>query len=126
MLSDPLVVTYNSAVKNLPRSSASPAEERRLLARMTYVTPDREFSVKTERYAEGRSAVRSELVLTRVAPDPDGPFVGSYRELPNSFGIVLVSNINGYNTSVDIPLLRSAVLSLVDPALQSRLIGGEV
>jgi len=126
MLPDPLSVTYNSVAKTLPRAHALRAGVRKRVGSSTYVTADQEFSafITQELLADGSS--RAEILFGRSAPDPDGnPFTDSYQALPNRFGLVYETNKFRYATATDIPLLRSSLTSLVNTALELRLIGGE-
>lgn len=66
------------------------------------------------------------IVLSRMLPDPTSSNVfDDYREIRNSFALSFGFDPTRANTSVDIPLLRTALLALVDATLQGRIIGGE-
>jgi len=120
MLSDPLAVTYNSTAKSLPRVSA-----RR--DRTVYRTADGEFEVTISNSPIQRNGSNgASIMLARRIPDPTPSNVfDDYREIRNAFGISYVFDATRAETSVDVPLLRTALLSLVDTTLQSRLISGE-
>jgi hypothetical protein len=126
MLPDPLSVTYNSVAKSIPRASAFKVGPRKRIGIGTYVTADQEFSVFTTQDLLSDKSQRAEILLGRSAPDPDSnPFTDSYSALPNRFGLVYETNSLKYASATDIPLLRSALLSLVNTAFELRLIGGE-
>ena len=121
MLTDPLSVTYNGSGKSLVRTYMDGSTTR-------YRTADGEFEVeisdKPEETKAWESTVR--ISLTRVLPDPTGsdPF-DPYRRVRNTFSLAYTYDISRGGTSVDVPLLRTALLALVDSTLQGRLIGGE-
>jgi len=126
MLPDPLSVTYNSVAKSLPRSSANKAGIRRRLGTSTFATADQEFSVFSTQDLLSDGGRRAEIILGRTAPDPDGnPFTDSYQALPNRFGFIYEVNRFSYASVTDIPLLRSALTSLVNSALELRILAGE-
>jgi len=126
MLSDPVVVTYNGSAKNLPRSAGFRPGPRKELAKTVYKTSDAEFGLYITQSLLPQGVKRCEILLERVALDPDGPFAGSYDRYPNRFGFVMEVNSLRYNTTTDLGLLRTALDSLVNPAMQARLVGGEV
>lgn len=126
MFSDPLAVTYNSVAKSLPRASAPRVGVSKQTGAGSYATSDGEFSVFTTLSLLGSQGFRSEILLGRTAPDTDGPFIGNYQLYPNRVGLVYEYNSLRIATAVDIPLLRTALLSLVDSTFQSRLIAGEL
>jgi len=125
MLSDPLSLTYDSSSKTLPRAAGVTSGVKRVKEQNTYVTSDTEFQVTVTQSELGNGGTRAEILLTRVAPDPDGPFTGSYDRYPNSVGLVFEVNNLRYNTNTDIPKLRTALLAFVDSTLQGRLTSGE-
>jgi hypothetical protein len=90
-----------------------------------YSTNDGEFNVFIDSYLMPDGSDKVEIQLRRTTQDPDGPFTNDFSELPNSFGLTFTTNRLRYGTSTDIPLLRTALLALVDTTLQGRLIGGE-
>lgn len=128
MLSDPLAITYNGTAKSLPRASMGKRTMGNLTGTSSYATSDGEFFVLTRRFSLGKSGNRTEVLLARRVPDSDGnPFNGTTDEMwANAVGLVFETNVSQYQSSTDIPLLRSALLSLVDSTLQGRLIGGEL
>jgi hypothetical protein len=120
MFSDPLAVTYNSSAKSLPRVSAGPSGT-------VYRTADGEFEVSISNHSVARDGSQVSIQLARRLPDPTPSNVfDDYRSIKNSFtlsyGFDLLTKAEA---SVDIPLLRSALLSFVDTTLQGRLIAGE-
>lgn len=127
MLSDPLSVTYNSVAKSLPAVGAATPATKKLDESRCYRTADGEFEVRTLKYTDSVGMTRFEISLSRATPDSDtDPFNDSWHYLPNSFGLVYEVNDVRFATSVDIPLLRTALLALVDSTLQSRILGGEL
>jgi hypothetical protein len=126
MLSDPISITYDANAKSLPRTSPKSGGTVRLLSQSGFNTADGEFDVNIKRTENGQGRRRTEIIFSRTAPDTDGPFVGNYPDVANSFGIILESNALSVNTSVDLPKLRTALLAFVDTTMTNRLIGGEV
>lgn len=120
MLSDPLSVTYNSVAKSLPRIGLSASRSR-------YMTVDKEFRVEITRAPIQRDGiVRVSIELSRQIPDPTPTNVfDDYREVRNLFGLTYSFDTTRAETSVDVPLLRTALLSFVDSTMQGRLISGE-
>lgn len=125
MFSDPLVVTYNSSSKSLPRAASPFNGITKLLGTSSYATSDGEFAVKTARFSSGSSHTRSEIILSRIVPDSD-PFTGVTPDARNSVGLIFEVNDLRMGTSVDVPLIRAALLSLVDSSFQTRLYSGEL
>jgi len=119
MFSDPLAVTYDGSAKSLPRVSAS--------ARGTaYRTADGEYEVRISDSSTERDGNRVSITLTRRLPDPTPSNVfDDYRDVKNSVTLSFGFDTSRAETSVDIPLLRTALLALVDSTFQSRLISGE-
>lgn len=124
MLSDPLNVTYNGSSKSLPVSSGRWPSIPRVLGKRYYSTSDGEFVVATRQLVHGNGDKVAEITLSRQFTETDSAtvFEGSAR---NSVTLTFTTNSVGAGTSVDIPLLRTALLSLVDTTLQGRLINGE-
>jgi len=127
MLSDPMSITYNSVAKSLPRASGILPGVRREIGSSFYRDSAGEFLAKTSTSLLADNSVRSEILLGRLNPDPDSdPFNAGSTRLPNYVGLVFIANDSRWNTSTDVPLLRTALLSFVDSTLQGRLIAGEV
>lgn len=126
MLTDPLAITYSGSGKSLARVAGFKPGFARTIAAQRYGTPDGEFEAFVSQHTMGGGILRSELMLSRTAQDPDSPFVGRWDPYANRFGVCFEYNAARYYTAVDVPLLRTAVLSLVDSALQGRLLGGEI
>jgi hypothetical protein len=125
MLTDPLSVTYNGSAKSLPAITGSTGLDLdRLLGSRKYATADGEFTVATRQGVRRDGNYQGEIHLIRTALETDvnTAFSGSFM---NSVGLVYGVNPYRAGTSVDIPLIRAALLSLVDPALQGRILGGE-
>lgn len=120
MLNDPLSVTYDSVVESLARQSIGPDDS-------FYRTSDGEFEVTISDSVTTDGVTRREILLTRVIPDPTPADVfDNYRRLANSFGFVYeFDTLTRAETSVVIPLLRSALIAFVDSTLQGRIISGE-
>lgn len=78
-----------------------------------------DFSVQWE------GGIGRELSLSRILPDPSPSDLMS-RYVRNTFKVCYEFDRDGrIETSVDIPLLRTALLSLADTAFQNRIISGE-
>lgn len=66
------------------------------------------------------------VTLSRLLPDPTpGNVFDDFRFIRNSFGVFYGFDPTRAETSVDIPLLRTALLNWVDSTLQGRIIAGE-
>lgn len=122
MLSEPLLITYDGVQSSYARVSyGNPSTGEP----STFVTSDGQFQcfiTETER----EDSVVFEVSLERVEQDADGnPFTGSWSRLPNRVGFVFEVNKLRYNTSTDLPLLQSALQSLVDGPFRNRIINGE-
>lgn len=122
MFSDPLSVTYNSVAKSLPRQGVSANGS-------VYGTSDGEFNLRVDlirRVSDfGLDVVRREVKLTRNIPDTTDPAFTQLRFPLNSFGLVYETDVIQTQASTDIPLLRTALLALVDSTFQGRILGGE-
>lgn len=131
MLSDPLGFTYNGVAKSLPRASGVFPGVAKKLGNSLYATSGGEFKVQTSYSQTGGKAGsqlhHAEIAMMRTVPDTDSdPFNNSDLQLANYVGLFFGANFLRYETAVDIPLLRTALLSLVDTTLQGRLIAGEM
>jgi hypothetical protein len=125
MLTDPLSITYNSVAKSLARASGKLPGPKRILGSSLYRDSADEFSVLTEQGTLGNGGTAARIIFARTNPDTDpDPLIGS--RLTNYFGLVYGIDQFRANTSVDIPLLRTALLSFVDSTMQNRLINGEL
>lgn len=125
MLTDPLSVTYNGNAKSLPGVTGSTGLDLdRVLGSRRYATADGEFLVATRQGVRRNGDFQGEIHLSRVAADTDTTNVYSGL-FGNSVGLVYGINPARVATSVDVPLIRAALLTLVDSALQSRIIAGE-
>lgn len=114
MLPDPLAVTYDGVVNSLPRTSGLPLVRDKLIAHQSYNTAERTLDVKTS-VSQFRDGRRFQISLGHASISG---FPG------NRVGLVFdVYDVNG---EADITNLRSALLSLVDAALQQRLLDGEI
>jgi hypothetical protein len=121
MFSDPLAVTYDGSAKSLPRVSSNDK-------RAIYRTADGQFEVETSSLPVQRDGrVGVSVTLYRRLPDPSPSDVfDDYREIRNGVTLSYTFDTTRAECSVDIPLLRTAVLALCDSTFQSRLIGGEI
>lgn len=126
MLPDPLTVSYDGVSHALPRSVRSRTSSIRSVSNSSFATPDGEFVCYTQRTIFVNGETRTEITLERTAPDPNGPFVGVDHAFPNRVGISFETNRLREGASTDIPKLRAAILALVTPVLQDRLINGEI
>jgi len=123
LLSDPLTVVYNSVSKTLPRVEVGASGT-------SYQTSDGEFmvSIRTLQHsnAKGTPSNRVSVVLTRWVVDSTDPAFTKMRDPANSVGLIFETDNLRTESSVDIPLLRTALLSFVDSTLQGRLLAGEM
>jgi len=126
MLTDPLSVTYNGAAKALPQvtGSTSGLELGKVTSSRKYATADGEFTVATRQSTLKDGTRKAEIFLSRMAPETDVNTTWS-GYFSNAVGLTFIINPAGANVSVDIPLIRAALLSLCDTTLQGRLIAGE-
>jgi hypothetical protein len=92
-----------------------------------YRTSDGEFEIRISDTPKGRDGSLGRLIwLSRVLPDPTpGNSFDDYRFIRNGFGLTYGFDVSRAESSVDIPLLRTALLSFVDSTMQNRIIGGE-
>lgn len=119
MFTDPLSVTYNGSAKSLARISSDQTGS-------VYATADGEFLATVKNSPTEDGLVRIEVLFGRNTPDPTpDPFSGGPGSVPNRVGLVYEVNPNRFYSTSEIPLLRTALLSLVDSTFQSRLIAGE-
>jgi hypothetical protein len=120
ILTDPQAITYNGASKNLPRTGAGKNGT-------TYRTADGEFEIKISDLPVQRDGGIGRIVtLSRVLPDPTSSNVfDDYRTIRNSISLSYGFDPTRAEASVDIPLLRTALLAYVDSTLQGRIIAGE-
>lgn len=127
MLSDPLAITYNSVGKNLAVASGSLPGVKKVIATRAYRDSTGEFEAFTSCSQLPGNMNRSMIMLSRVQLDSDSdPFNAGSWYYPNRVGLVFDTSETRTNTSVDVPLLRTALLALVDTTLQGRLIAGEI
>jgi len=122
MFSDPLSVTYNSVAKSLPRLSSD-------INASSYGTSDGEFVLtigSTNRISDkGQQLLRKEVLLSRNVVDSTDPAFTQLRFPVNSVGIIYETDVLRIESSVDVPLLRAALLALIDSTLQGRILAGE-
>lgn len=118
MLSDPQLITYDAVQRTLARVSAASGKT-------SYASSDGTYRLDIGHSHQGGQD-RTEVKFTRIPPDPTPTNqFDDWRPLPNSFGFVYETNPHGFFSSVDMPLLRSALESHVTAALQLRLLGQE-
>jgi hypothetical protein len=119
VLSDPISVTYNGSGKSLARTGQDQLQN-------VYRTADGEFEVVISSSSDSDGVERREITLARRLPDatPSNAF-DAYREIRNVFGLSYAFDSTRAEASVDIPLLRTALLAFVDSTLQGRIIAGE-
>jgi hypothetical protein len=119
VFTDPFSVTYNGTAYSLPRTGMTGLES-------FYRTADGTLALNV-RNSTGRDGSRLAVIeLQRRVPDPTPTDVfDPYRDIVNGFSIGLRTDVTLSSASTDIPLLRTALLALVDSTLQGRLIGGE-
>jgi hypothetical protein len=121
VFTDPLSVTYNGSAKSLPRVGLSSN-------RSQYRAADGEFEVVITKNFPKREAWRTtSIYLVRHIPDPTPTDVfDNYRDIRNSFGITYSFDLTKDEASVDLPRLRTALLSFADSAFEGRLWNGEM
>jgi len=95
--------------------------------RSVFRSGDGEFEVNIFDSAPRRRIGTQRFVtLSRILPDPTPVNVfDDYRFIRNTFGVLYGFDATRAETSVDIPLLRTALLNYLDTSLQGRIIGGE-
>jgi len=121
VLTDPLSVTYNGSAKSLPRVSLDARGS-------VYRSADGEFEISISKFLPPRYGISgSGIFLARRLPDPTPSNVfDDYRVIYNTFGITYGFDTNTRaEASVDLPRLRTALLSFVDSTLEGRLVAGE-
>jgi hypothetical protein len=121
MFTDPLAVTYDAESLVLPRISVAPKRTR-------YRTADGEFEVSISNEPIGKDGrVSRSISLTRTLPDPTpSNAFDAFRAVSNTFGVVYLFDPTRAGMLVDLPLLREALLDLLDSTFQSRIWGGEM
>jgi hypothetical protein len=121
ILTDPLAVTFDGNSTTLPRIAAGKGGT-------IYRAADSilELTFQSSR-SEGNGKVRRDIVLSRQLPDPTpGNSFDDFRVIRNSFGVSFTFDpITRAGVSVDIPLLRTALLAFLTPAYTDRIIAGE-
>jgi len=122
MFNDPLSVSYNGDSLSMPRTASGKDHSR-------YNTADGEFTlfiVNNPKGSQGGFA-RVDIILTRRLPDPTPEDVfNNFRDVRNSFGFSYgFDPVTRVGASVDVPRLRTALISLVNSGFESRLISGE-
>jgi hypothetical protein len=121
VLTDPLSVTYDGSAKSLPRVSV----DRR---GSIYRTADGEFEVSISDFTPPRYGLGGTgIFLARRIPDPTPSNVfDDYRFMYNTVGITYgFDKLTRAEASVDLPRLRTALLSFADATLMGRLVAGE-
>jgi len=120
MLSDPLAISYNGNSYDLPRISGGQKGS-------VFRTADEMFEMKISNYPTQRdSSIRREITLSKKLLDPTpGDVFDAFRDVRNTFGVVYNFDASRAGVSVDIPLLRTSLLALLDASFQTRIIAGE-
>jgi len=92
-----------------------------------YRTSDGEFEIKIlDSPVQRDGSLTRSIGLIRTLPDPTpGNAFDDFRYIRNSFMLSYGFDLSRAEASVDIPLLRTALLAYVDATLQSRIIAGE-
>jgi hypothetical protein len=95
--------------------------------RTVYRSADGEFEIVISGSPSGRTGRNFvSISLARILPDPTpGDVFDDYRFIRNEFTLSYSFDSSRAGASVDIPRLRTALLSFVDSTLQGRLLGGE-
>jgi len=121
VLTDPLSVTYDGSAKSLPKVSLDSRGS-------VYRTADGEFEVSISKFLPPRYGMGGAgIFLARRLPDPTPSNVfDDYRFIYNTVGITFgFDALTRAEASVDLPRLRTALLSFVDTTLMGRVISGE-
>lgn len=119
MFSDPMTITYNGSSVNLARTGLD-------INTSVYTSSDRQFEVRISKSQNVDGTVTREVKLTRVTPDPTpSNAFDSYRRIPNAVSVVFTTDEFNSFSSTDLPLLRTALLALVDTTFQGRVLGDE-
>jgi len=119
MLSDPISVTFDGSAKSLVRVSQGSDSS-------IYRTSDGEFTLFLSESTFSDGMVRHEVIMEHRYPDPTpDAFSGGPGWQSNRVGLTFEVNPNRFYSSTEIPLLRTALLALVDSTLQGRIIAGE-
>lgn len=118
MFSDPLSVTVDGSSKSLPRVAMSKNGS-------SYKTADGEYHINIWSTPVGNGAQRASIELSRRLPDPTPSDVfDPYREIFNGFSIEYIFDASRAEVD-DLPILRTALLALVNSSFETRLIAGE-
>jgi hypothetical protein len=121
ILSEPIAVTFDGNTQSLPRTSIGKKGT-------VYRTADGELELIISSFLQPRDGTTRRVIsLSRAIPDPTPSDVfDDFRILRNTFGISYSFDTKSRaNASVDLPLLRASLLSLVDGGLAARIIQGE-
>lgn len=124
MLSDPISVTIDGSAKSLARVGGSlTSPQPRKVSRNVYRTADGAYTVDIQQFEHRDGTKTAELMLRKVVRETDSAtaFDGYY---VSGVGLKFETGPFGLGVS-DIPNVRTALLALVDSALQSRIIAGE-
>lgn len=127
MLSDPISITFDGNAVSLPRAiGAQRAGIKRIISASQYSVANGEFTMIIQHSELGDGMRRAEVLLERTVQDGDSnPFTGDWKRLPNRFGVVFETNNLFYNTDIDIPDLRAALLAFLTDPISDRIMGGE-
>jgi hypothetical protein len=118
MFSDPLSVTVDGSAKSLPRVGASKQ-------RTTYRTADGTFEIKISDVPGRNGAYGVSIELAQKSPDPTPANVfDDYRDIVNAFGITYRYDVSRSDLD-DLPVIRTALLALVNSGFETRLLSGE-
>lgn len=125
MLTDPLSVTFDGSTKSLPAASGpSWTGVARALGNRYYGTADGEFAVYTRQGSRKDGAQVSEVHLQHRISDSDVATVHQ-GYFYNSVGFYVVTNPYRVGSATEIPLIRSALDTLVTPTIMARIMNGE-
>jgi len=121
VFTDPLSVTYDGSAKSLPRVSLDARGS-------VYRTADGEFEMSISKFLPPRYGMGGAgIFLARRLPDPTPSNVfDDYRFIYNTVGITYgFDALTRAEASVDLPRLRTALLSFADATLMGRVVAGE-
>jgi len=118
-----MVVTIDGSAKNLPRVGQLSAANAKQVSASTYRTSDGTYQVDVRQSVYQDGVRRAELMLRKRTLDTDS---GTAYTGYISTGVGIVLEFGPYGSgSADLSNVRTAVLALVDSALQGRLVTGE-
>jgi hypothetical protein len=119
MFTDPLAVTYDGSTLQLPRVGSGNRGT-------AYRTADGVLEMRITSITRPKVGNATRYVkLTRRLPDPTpGDAFDAFRVIEDSFGVSYDFDLSRGGL-LDIPKLRTALLSFLDSAIEARILNGE-